>query len=307
MRLLSLLAIAGLATCAAGQTYEPNAGLLRFEVWNGSAWDTAVTTQPNGRVEYRVTVSYVGTQTVFGLSSARYQPVFNSIDNSGPSQDTNAPFRNGGVSGNAVAGSLLTQSEGQSGSPLASYGRVGFGVTAMNSQSLNVLTQHRHGGDAPLAGAPVGAYLRLAGNSVTVWPLPTLDSAQAIGTNFNLIARGVAVTQQPFTNANGLPPGTFYTTGTQRLTIFRGALLLSDLADPRVITISNAAGSLLRNGLVNSADDRRYVDWHTNPFGGSLRTGVIEQSAMITVIPTPTSLAVGVVACVMLLRPRRRG
>jgi hypothetical protein len=283
--LVSLLAVAGMAAVANAQDTR-----LAFEVWNGSAWTSSVNVQPGARVEYRVTVSYTGTATVYGLASGRYQPAFGGVDNEGPSQDTNAAFRNGGVSGNVVAGSMLSGADGASGSSLASYGRVGFGATAMNTSSLNVLTQFRHTGGA--SGAPAGSWIRLAGSSITTWPAATLPTgASATAAALNNISRGVAITQQGNFNAGTGAENTFYVTGTQNLVVFRGALLLSDSTDLRTITLTNTAGSLLRAGGVNSADDNRFFDWHTNQFGGSLRSAAAVAEGAINVVPTPASVA----------------
>lgn len=289
--LVSMLAVAGLAVVANAQPIIENAptSRLAFEVWNGSSWTSSANVLPGARVEYRVTVSYTGTSTVFGLASGRYQPTFGGADNEGASQDTNAAFRNGGVSGNAVAGSLLSTAEGENGGALASYGRVGFGGTAMNSSSQNILAQFRHTGGSN--GAPAGSWIRLAGSSVTSWPLATLNAAQATGTALNNISRGVAITQQPQTNAASGAVNTFYTNGTQNVVVFRGALLLSDSTDLRTITLGNAAGSNTRQGGTNSADDFRYFEWHTNAFGGVFRSAVSVAEGAINVVPTPASVA----------------
>lgn len=286
--LVSLLAVAGMAAAANAQI-EAGTTRLAFEVWNGSSWTSSANVLPGARVEYRVTASYTGSQTAFGLASGRYQPTFNGVDNVGPSQDTNAAFRNGGVSGNAVANSLLNQADGNNGGALTNYGRVDFGATAMNTSSQNVLTQFRH--SAGSAGAPAGEWLRLAGSSVTTWPLATLSAAQATGTAINNISRGVAITQFAQTNAATGAVNTFYVAGSQNVVVFRGALLLSDSTDLRTITLGNVAGSFLRAGGTNSADDARYFDWHFNAFGGSFRSSAVVAEGAINVIPTPASVA----------------
>lgn len=301
-----VVALAGCAALVHAQAVEPGTTRLAFEVWNGSSWGSSAALMPGDRVEYRVTVSYTGTQNVFGLASGRYQPTFSNVDNDGPIRDANAPFRNGGISGNAVAGSVLSQAEGQSGGPLATYGRVGFAAFAMNTANLNVLTEHRHGGGFAQANAPAGSWMRLAGSGVTTWPLASIDASQATGMNLNSISRGVAITQASFVNPTGIPPNTFYTTGTQNLVVFRGALLLGDSVETRIITLSNAEGSLLRAGGVNSADDTRYFDWHTNQFGASLRSGVVVQNAIIGVIPSPSSASLVLTAGAVVATPRRR-
>lgn len=103
-----VVALAGCAALVHAQAVEPGTTRLAFEVWNGSSWGSSAALMPGDRVEYRVTVSYTGTQNVFGLAGGRYQPTFSNVDNDGPIRDANAPFRNGGISGNAVAGSVLS-------------------------------------------------------------------------------------------------------------------------------------------------------------------------------------------------------
>ncbi|HLP84383.1 MAG TPA: hypothetical protein VK157_08535 [Phycisphaerales bacterium] len=304
--LVSLCIVAGCATVARSQIVEPRTTRLAFEVWNGTSWGSSAAFTPGGRVEYRVTISYTGTQSVFGLAGGRYQPTFSGIDNDGPSRDANAPFRNGGVSSNAIPGSVLSQAEGQSGAPLATYGRVGFASQPMNAASLNTLTEHRHGGSSPQADAPPGSWLRLAGSSVANWPLPTLSAAEATTTALRNITRGVVVSQLSAVNPATGTVNTFYVNGSQNLVIFRGALLLSDSVALRTITISNAEGSLLRMGGTSSADDRRYFDWHTSQFGGSQRTGVVVSDATITVIPSAGTASLALIATVALAARRRR-
>ncbi|MFN5946411.1 MAG: hypothetical protein ACK5P8_02330 [Phycisphaerae bacterium] len=303
--LLSLCVLAGCSTLAHAQPVEPGTTRLAFEVWNGSSWGNATSLFPGARIEYRITVSYTGTQNVHGLASGRYQPTFSNIDNDGASRDANAPFRNGGVSGNA-SGGVLNVWEGPQSDPLASYGRVGFAATAMNSSSLNILTEHRHGGGSPQAGAPAGSWLRLAGSSVTNWPLATLNAAQATGTNLNNIARGIPLTQTPAINAASGAINTFYIAGTQNLVVFRGALILSDSIDLRIITLSNAEGSALRVGGLNNADDTRYFDWHTSVVGGSLRSSVVVSEAIIGIIPSPSTASLAMMAAGVFATRRRR-
>ena len=302
--LVSLLAVAGMAVVANAQV-EAGTTSLSFQVWNGSSWTNTVNVAPGGRVEYRVVVSYTGTATApVGLGSIRYQPTFSNADNSGASVDSNVAFRNGGTSGSAIAGSMLSDAEAQSGAALATYGRSTWGGTAMQSSTLNVLTQFRHGDGAAANGAPAGSWIRLAGNSVTSWPLATLSAAQATTANLNNIARGVVAGQASRINPVTGGVNAFYVGGTSNLVVFRGALNLSDSTAERTLTLSSVAGSQDRVGAANNADDTRFANWLTSDFGGSFRSGVVVSSASI-VVPTPGALALVGLGGLVAARRRR--
>ena len=303
--LVSLLAVAGMAVVANAQTIEAGSTSLSFQVWNGSSWTNTVNAAPGGRVEYRVVVSYTGaSSSPVGLGSIRYQPTFSNADNSGASVDTNVAFRNGGTSGSAIAGSMLSDAEAQSGAALATYGRSTWGGIAMQSSTLNVLTQFRHGDGAAANGAPAGSWIRLAGNGVTNWPLATLSAAQATTANLNNIARGVVAGQASEFNAVTGLANTFYVGGRTNLVVFRGALLLSDATAERTIAISSAAGSQDRAGAANNANDDRFATWFTSSFGGAFRSGVVVSGASI-VIPTPGALALVGLGGLVAARRRR--
>lgn len=302
--LVSLLAVAGMAAVANAQV-EAGTTSLTFQVWNGSSWTNTVNAAPGSRVEYRVVVSYTGSSaTPTALGSIRYQPTFSNADNSGASVDNNAPFANSGTSGSAISGSMLSAAQGQDGSAQASYGRVVFGGTAMQASTLNVLTQFRHGDGAAANGAPAGSWIRLAGNSVTSWPLATLSAAQATTANLNNIARGVVAGQASEINPITGAVNTFFVGGRTDLVIFRGAMLLSDSTAERTMVISSAAGSQDRVGAANSADDTRFATWQTSSFGGSFRSGVVVNNASI-VIPTPGALALVGLGGLVAARRRR--
>jgi len=302
--LVSLLAVAGMAVVANAQV-EAGTTSLSFQVWNGSSWTNTVNVAPGGRVEYRVVVSYTGTATApVGLGTIRYQPTFSNADNSGASVDNNVAFRNAGTSGSAIAGSMLSDAEAQSGAALATYGRSTWGGIAMQSSTLNVLTQFRHGDGAAANGAPAGSWIRLAGNSVTSWPLATLSAAQATTANLNNIARGVVAGQASRINATTGLTNAFYVGGTSNLVVFRGALNLSDSTAERTLTLSSADGSQDRVGAANNADDTRFANWFTSDFGGSFRSGVVVSSASI-VVPTPGALALVGLGGLVAARRRR--
>jgi hypothetical protein len=281
------------ASLAQAQLSEQNATRVDMQVFNTdtNSWGTVASAVPGSRVEWRVVVSYTGTNTnVFALGSMTYQPTFSNIDNTGPDVDQLAPWRNGGLQGNAVANSMLTAAEGASGSALASYGRVVFGATAANATSQNVVTTHRHGGDFPINRAPVGSWLRVAGSFVTRWPLPTLPlNVDATATELNYINRGIQANQVAAISPITLLPNTFHVGGTQNLVVFRGALLLSTDLRSDNITLGIAAGTQQRLGAISSGDDTRFISWQTGiTDNGSWRTGFTINSATI-VIPAPAS------------------
>ncbi|HLP85103.1 MAG TPA: hypothetical protein VK157_12200, partial [Phycisphaerales bacterium] len=153
-----------------------NGSRLSVQVWNpfNGNWTSHLDGVIGNRVEWRVVASYVGTNTsVVSLGSVSYQPVISPSDNTGPVYDFYHPFRNGGIQGNSIAGSMLTAAEGHDGGPLPSYGRVTYGAIADRAVS-GPLTVYRHGGDFPQNGAPVGNWARIAAGPATNWPvIPT--------------------------------------------------------------------------------------------------------------------------------------
>jgi hypothetical protein len=294
--IVSMVALAGIASVASAQI-GTNDGRLVFQTWNGSAWSSSVLdAAPGQTVQFRAVVSYAGNNTsVFALGGITYQPTFSNADNTGAGAtvDTLGSYRNGGNQGSAIAGSMLSAAEGNDGNALASgYGRVVFGGTAANTASQNTVTNFRHGGGAAVAGAPAGSWLRVAGSSVTNWPLAALPTAaDATATNLNNINRGVQAGQQAQTNPVTGLANTFHVAGFQNVVIFRGAITLSTDTDVRTLVLSSAAGSLQRVGATNNADDNRFMTWQTNNFGSTIQTGVVTTDASIRIIPTPATAA----------------
>ncbi|HLP83928.1 MAG TPA: hypothetical protein VK157_06220 [Phycisphaerales bacterium] len=303
----TLIACGGtsVATAQTGQ-YEPASSRLFYQVFDTTtnAWTTSTTVTPGSRIEWRALVSYTGTNTsVSALGGVTYQPTLSNIDNDDAdgSRDELGAWRAASSPVVPPPSSILSREEGEFGGVLPSYGRVQYGAIAMNSSSLNTMTTFRHAGSA--AGAPAGSWFRVAGLSVTSWPVPELPTAaDATAANLNAINRGVFSSQQSAVNPITLAANTFHSAGTQNLVIFRGALILSDQADPRAIELSTAAGTQQRIGAVADVDDRRYMTWQTSSTdSGSWRSGVVLESATINVIPSPgsiTAIAVGV-ACVV--------
>ena len=286
-KVFGLIAVAGLASVANAQPY-PVEATMTFQVFDGTNWVSNINGMENQRVEYRVVIDYSGPRTdLFALGEVIYQPTISGVDNTGASQDQHAAFRNGGISGNSVAGSMLTGAEGGNGGALAGgYGRVVYGQTGMNSStaSQNTMTLFRH--SAGSAGAPAGEWMRVAGQFVTSWPAATLPAAPG-ATGVNNIQRGVASGQTSF----ALAPTT-HVAGVDNLVIFRGAITLSDALDTRTLVLNSSDAFLKRTGGTTSTDDRRYMTWQTsNVDAGSYRTGVTFVPATITLIPTPATAA----------------
>lgn len=282
----SLIVVAGIAGVANAQPYPSDASLA-FEAWNGSAWVRNSVTLGAGqtRLEVRAVVDYSGPAgSAVALSSLRYQPTLTGADLTGASQDNFAGWRNGGVSGDLIANSMVTVAEGNDGNALASYGRVGFGGTATNTASFNVITTHRHGGDFPAAGfTGAGAALRVAGSFVTTFPSATVPNATANDINF--INRGLVASQSSALNNPN------YRGGLTGLVIFRAAILLGDSTETR--TLSTADWSQARAGSsVGSTDDRRFSLWQVTDSEtiGSLRVD-INHIPLSIVVPSPASMA----------------
>jgi len=292
--IVSMLAVAGLATIASAQTYETDAqgnltgGRLTFQVYNPvtSSWGSSIDAAPGQRVEVRVVASYVGTRTdIFAMGEALYQPTFSNADNTGTGaqQDQIGAFRNGGNGGNSIVGSMLTQAEGASGAALADYGRVGFGGTATAATSSNTMTSFRHSGGSD--GAPAGSWIRMAGNFVTQWPTALPGTTDANG--INRILRGISSQQQ-----SQALNSTFHIAGNSGLVLFRQAIILSDDAAARTLQFSSFPESGRRVGGTTSTDDRRYMTWQTGSAdSGTHRTGIAYVPANINIVPTPASAA----------------
>lgn len=307
----AMLCAAGLPVGVNAQLSETLGGRLEAQVFDTATgtWGSNVSVLPGSRVEFRYVVSYTGTNTnVLALGGITYQPTFSNADDTAAdgSTDSLLPWRNGGSQGTAIANSMLSAAEGQSGGPLASYGRVVFGFTASNSSTQNRVTTHQHGGDFATANAPAGSWLRIAGSAVTTWPLATLSQAEATAANLNNINRGVLSNQMSLVNPVG-GSNSSWVSGTQNLVVFRGAIQLSELTDGRTIELSSAAGSQQRFGWVGSADDTRYMSWQIGFFdSGSWRVGVEVIPGSITVIPSPGVLALCGLSGVFIATRRRR-
>lgn len=296
----SLMALAGVASIANAQPNPSPFELgtrVAYEVYNATtnSWGASTDVNPGDTVQFRVSVSYTGSRTdLLGLGNMRFQIQADGFDNTGANQDSFGAFRNAGTSGNNIAGSMLTATEGNdsAGGALATYGRVfPWGSTAMNSASSNIMTAFRHGGAAPVAGAPAGEWGRIAGSGVTNWPLATLSAAQATAANLQSILRGIAISQLAQASA-----GSAWLGGTSNLIVYRGAVTVSSDAlapgNTRTISLGTVAGSLLREGSTNSALDSRYIAWQQSATDlGNWRTAVASVPGLINVVPSPASLA----------------
>jgi hypothetical protein len=163
-----LLALA--AGLARAQTYEDNGAMLSFQVWNPvtSTWTSSVGVAPGvaTTVEWRVVANYIGTRTdLFAMCEVLYQPTITGVDDLGANMDQLGAWRNGGVTGNNIPGSMLTEAEGDLVGFPQGYGRVRFGGTASQSNTSNIMTSFRHSNGTFLA--PLGEYIRIAGSFVS--------------------------------------------------------------------------------------------------------------------------------------------
>jgi hypothetical protein len=286
----SLIAVAGIAGIANAQPYPSNASLA-FEAWNGSAWVRNSITLGAGqtRVEVRAVVDYSGPAgSAVALSSLRYQPTLTGADLTGASQDNFAGWRNGGVSGDLIAGSMVSTAEGNDGNALATYGRVGFGSTATNSASFNIITTHRHGGDFPANGfTGAGAALRVAGSFVTQFP--GTGEAAATADDINRINRGLVASQS--SALIGGNPNPNYRGGLTGIVIFRAAITLGDSTATRVLGTDDWSQARAGSG-VGTTDNRRFSLWQVvdSEAIGSLRVDM-NHIPLSIVVPSPASMA----------------
>lgn len=311
------VALAGAATAAFAQLDPyPLDSQLKYQVWNGSEWTSTVVARPGDRIEMRVVVSYTGTQPVVGLGRVAYQPIFSNWDNDGPSMDNLGAWRNGGVNSalyhNGQSEGYLSPAEGASGAALADYGRVSFVGIATQPSFFNVLSAFRHSDRSN--GAPSGSWMRISGSFGSQWP-GTAEGPLEIDDG-NRILRGVVSAQLAKFNTNLLVPGNlnrFWIGGSTDVALFRQAVLLSDLATSRTISITSEQSSLDRAGAnLGTTDNRRFMTWRTTEYSnnasGDLRTGVDIIPAQIIVspyIPAPSAFALLAMGGVVAHRRRR--
>lgn len=291
---VGILLSASLAPFALGQlVVEPAAARVQLQVFNPDigSWGSSVVGLPGSRVEWRVVVSYVGANTsVRALGALRYQVTLSNADNTGSSLDAFAPWRNDGQQGNTIAGSMLSAAEGADGGALGTYGRVTFGHTLANSNSQNVITTWRHGGDFPRPATPPGSWLRIAGSAESTWPQRPFPYDQPFGLYLH---GGLLANQLSAVNAATGMVNTFHVAGTQNLVVFRGALLLSDETQRAGNLVLDIPLASLLGGppLTPTAEpierDPYFLSWQISPTdNGSWRTGVTLESATIF-IPAP--------------------
>ena len=283
-RVHSALVLALLAgTTAHAQLAEPLAGRLEAQVFNPATntWGNTLTVAPASRIEFRFIVSYTG-----------------------PNFDDLASWHNGGNQGNGIPNSMLSAAEGESGAPLASYGRVLYGATTAASASQNTITTWRHGGDFPRPFTPPGSWLRVAGISENIWPQWPQPGDFPVG---SFGTRGVLANQQAAVNPVTGVVNTWHVAGTQNLVVFRGALLLSTDTDRTGnITIDIPQESLQPSGsgTPDGTPPFRFMTWQINQFGSTLQSGVLIEPATI-IIPTPATLGLAAAALGITLRGRR--
>lgn len=291
----------------------PVGARMTFEVAHpGGPWSSSVAAMPGDRIEWRVKVSYTGSNpNVDALGSVYYQPIIRNVDNTGAgsSADQLGVWRNGGISGignTSILQGMLNTSEGSSSNALSSYGRVTYGFTPRFTFSGNSgpLTGLRHSNSQN--SAPIGDYIRVAGGLATQWYAPELPTPPGAAL-YNRVLWGV-VSDNPTRNGSG---SSYFQTGSQDIVIFRHSLTLSsDNFNPRVLDINAEAASMRRAGGATGEDDTRFMSWMlSNDAGpgavGTERVGVEYVRAEIVVIPTPPGIALAFLATCAALRRRR--
>ncbi len=295
---------AGTSICNAQNISWSVDARMEFQVATpGGEWASSVTIAPGERVEWRVMISYTGTQPAAALGRVFYQPLFSNADNvgEGTSIDQLGSWRNGGISGQnntTLRLGLLTTGEGESTSVLDNgYGRVAYGFTSRSTTSSGPLVVHRHSTGS--LGAPQGEWMRVAGSRSEVW-YPYAAPA-SIAEN-NRILWGVV-------SDNNQPTSTWFLQGTQSLTIFRHAFIAStDIPQDgqRTITLVSEQASLRHSSPQDF--NKRYMTWAAEGEGGttaSLRSFVDFVPATINIVPAPGALLLALALPIATRRTRQ--
>ncbi len=230
------LSVAFLCTHAGfAQPQEPIGATMRFQFAHPCGpWESDfIGANPGDRIEWRIVMTFTGTQAAAALGRIRYQPVIINADITGVAADKDqlGSWRNNGISGqgnSTLAQGLLSVADGANSCALANgYGRVRYGLTSMSTTGgSGPLTSHTHVyGDAlntpySVAGfthSPGNAFWRISGANQTQWysppgpcgpiPCPTIFSV-------------------PSDNNSSI--STWFLGGTQEIVILRQSLTVSN-------------------------------------------------------------------------------
>lgn len=261
----SLVAVAGMSVAASGQ------GTVDWQVsTDGTTWSDSVNALPGATVVVRARVTTGSAVSPnLGLASFVMQPTVSSWT----AADTLLAFQNGGVQGNSIAGSMITDDASADGLD-GPFGRFNpWGRTA--TSGTNAIKGHFHTGG--VGGAPAGGnWLRIAQGTVTSW----------IGGTGNTSGNsGVPISQN-----NQVTQGASYNTNLENVLVFQfGFTLSSDTALRSLVIDVPTAGF----GNRNSTTGEREMYWFAtgSETTGQIRGAALSSSATVNVVPTPASIA----------------
>lgn len=278
----SLSAAALIAHTGLAQPQEPIGATMHFEfATQCGAWQPHfIGALPGDRIEWRIVMTFTGTQAATALGRIRYQPIIINADvtGAGATIDQLGTWRNNGSNGQGnttLVQGLLSVADGNNSCPLPNgYGRVQYAWTAMSTTpgGRGPLTAYTHVYGSELstpysvAGfkhSPGNAFLRISGANGTHWypPSGTCDPAPC-STDYSVVSD----------NNNSL--STWFVSGTQGVVIFRQSITLSTDSGSRGLAILSEPATLQQGSTIGLSG---FMTWATAGEGGinaSIRTGV---------------------------------
>ncbi len=289
----SFCAVALLARCGVAQTQEPIGATMHFEfATQCEAWQPHfIGALPGQRVEWRIVMTFTGTQAAAALGRIRYQPIVVNADitGSGAAVDQLGAWKNNGISGQGnttLAQGLLSVADGNNSCALANgYGRVRYGFTSMSTAagSTGPLTAHVHtygdGLNTPYSvnnfkHLPGSAFWRISGANSPQWypPPGTICGPIPCPTIYSVVSDNNNVTS------------TWFVSGTQQIVIFRQAITLSSDTGSRGLALLCEPTTLQLAGGTNAT---YFMTWAAAGEGGStatIRNGVEFRTGFISIV-----------------------
>lgn len=260
--IVSLVAVAGMSVAASGQ------GVVDWQVSSdGISWSDSIDAAPGSTIVARARVTTTSAAAInLGLASFVMQPTVSSWT----AADALLPFINGGIQGNAVAGTMITDDASADGLD-GPFGRFNpFGRSATTATTFIKGHVHTNGS----GGAPAGTWLRIAQQQVTNW----------VGAVGNTSANsGVPISQN-----NQSVQGASFNTNLSNILVFQFGFTLGADDTARTLTIDIPAA-----GFGNRLAGVGEMYWFAtgSESTGQIRGAALSSPALVNVVPTPASIA----------------